>query len=344
MGRSLEAFAAYHRKKETLVDYLQVASAGLALLRRNLDVPNAPTLLGSLVDACGIKHWAEGKHYNNALEKVDASISALADLGIIQQVAAFDVFSRSLIQDVTRFSSQARQRFAPLGHDHHLLKLSPAHRWVSAHCCNDVVGRLNSLSSRLDELQVWIGWSPSGRLSPTLVLFDLIRSVRNRIAHDDGIVGSDLEELSGSREIANALGAFRREYARADFPALPKFKRGRPLNLSTVHSILFGAFLYEIAKEMNAYAVSLLNDDEFIDMAFYYSCLIDEHPFRTLRHRSVENRVRYFLASRYYRKENAPSIDAVRRRLTTQQVQSNGRASTTLWRIALARHEEILLE
>jgi hypothetical protein len=192
VSRSIEAFAAYHRKKEFLTDYTQVVSAGLALLRRNIAVPNAPALLGSLVDACGVKYWGKGKHYQNANEMVKIDSSQLAEQGIIQHIAAFDLFTRSIVQDLGRFSARARKNHAGLNHDHRLLRLSPAGRWVSDHCCNDLAGRLDSLSHRLDELCDWIGWVPSDKLNPALPLFEVIRSIRNAIAHNDGIVGADL--------------------------------------------------------------------------------------------------------------------------------------------------------
>jgi hypothetical protein len=119
--------------------------------------------------------------------------------------------------------------------------------------------------------------------------------------------------------------------------------RGSSLQLEAVHSILFGAFLYEVAKELNARAVSLLDDEEFIDMAFYYSCIVDEHPFRTVRHRSAENRVCYFLAHRYLREVNAPGTDAVIRRLSTQRLPvGKDENITTHWHVALSRHLALL--
>ena len=341
MTRTIEAFAAYHRHKELLTDYLQVSSGGLALLRRNIDVPNAPVLLGAFVDACGVKHWGKGKHYRSAVEKVDAGIAALGEQGVIQHVAAFDVFTRSAVQDASRFCAQARNGFKELNHRHELLRLSSAKRWVSHHCCNDVATRLGPLSKRLGELKQWISWTPSQKLSPTLPLFDLIRSIRNRIAHDGGIVGADLAEISGSPEVAAALVAFRSGYARRDLPPLPQFVRGQSLRLDAVHAILFGAFLYEIAKEVNVYIASLLVDDEFIDMAFYYSSLVEEHPFRTVRHRSAENRVCYFLTERYLREANAPGPERVIKRLASQIVVEPGEPAhdTTYWKVALARHK-----
>ena len=343
MSRSIEAFAAYHGKKEFLTDYMQVTSAGLTLLRRNIDVPNAPALLGSLVDACGIKYWGKGKNYKDAAETVNIGLTQLAEQGVIQHVSAFYLFSRSIIQDVARFSTRARNDNAVLDHDHSLLKLSPAGRWVSEHCCNDLVGRLDTLSHRLEELEQWIGWVPSAKLVQSVPLFELIGSIRNTIAHNDEIVGASLEELAGSRAVAAALVAFRRDYARRDLPRLPTFIRGRPLQLGAVHSILFGAFLYEIAKELNAHAIALLDDGEFIDMAFCYSCIVDEHPFRTIRHRSAENRVSYFLAHRYLREVTAPGTDAIIRRLSTQQLPSaNDETLRTLWQVALARHLTLL--
>ncbi|KTR03653.1 hypothetical protein NS365_17875 [Aureimonas ureilytica] len=340
MPKTIEAFAAYHRQKELLTDYLQVASAGLALLRRNVDVPNAPALLGALVDACGVKHWRVGKQYGSAAEKVEAGIKALGEQGVVQHVAAFDLFSRAAVQDACRFSARARHSFEPLNHEHALLRLSSAKRWVSGHCCNDVAGQLDNLSTRLDQLQVWTGWTPSPALAATLPLFELVRSVRNRIAHDASLVGSHLAELSTSSDTVKALAAFRKTYARADLPTLPEFVRGQPLKLDTVHAILFGAFLYEIAKEVNAHLVGLMDDDEFIDMAFYYSTVVEEHPARTIQHRSPEGRIRHFLADRYLRERGGFDGRRVIERLASQKVaDTNDPANdSTYWKLALERH------
>jgi hypothetical protein len=338
MTRSIEAFQVYHFQKESLTNYLQVSSAGLSLLRRTIDAPNAPVLLGALVDACGVKHWVKGKRYNKAADQVDAGISALADLGVIQHVAAFDIFTRAAVQDLSRFSARARSAFPHLKHDHQLVRLSPANRWVSDHCCNDIAGRLGRLSQRLTELSTWTGWKPTPKLQATLALFDLVRSVRNCIAHGGGTVGSELEELAASKDISNALAAFRAGYTKGDLPPLPALVRRRPLGLQVVHAILFGAFLYEIAKEIRDYVVSWMDDDDFIDMAFYYSCIVEDHPRRTIRHRSVENRVGYFLSD-YWRDNHRPQRLDIVRRLTGETVDSGG---MTYWRVALGRHEALL--
>jgi len=344
MARTIEAYATYHRKKELLTDHLQVATAGLSLLKRNIQTSNAPTLLGSLVDACGVQHWGKGKHYNSADEKVDTALAGLADQGVIQHVAAFDLFTRNLVQDAARFSSRARKTLPHLKHDHQLLRHSSANRWVSDHCCHDLSGKLDTLSKRLDELKLWLGWTPSAQLAPTLPLFELVRSIRNRIAHDDGVIGADLQELAASEEIKAALGAFRAQFSKRDLPALPVFRRGQRLNMTTVHAILFGAFLYEIAKELNAYATTLFDDGDYIDMAFYYSCVVDEHPFRTLRHRSAGNRIAYFLAERYWRDRASPGVATITDRLTSQMLvhAAQPKFNSSYWKVALLRHEELL--
>ncbi|WP_215762550.1 hypothetical protein [Acetobacter sp. P1H12_c] len=344
MARTIEAYATYHRKKELLTDHLQVATAGLSLLKRNIQTSNAPVLLGSLVDACSVDHWGKGKHYKNADEKVDFALASLAEQGIIQHVAAFDLFTRNLVQDIVRFSSRARATLPHCNHDHQLLRLSPAHRWVSNHCCHDLSGKLDTLSKRLDELKLWLGWRPSAKLAVTLPLFDLIRSIRNRIAHDDGMIGSDLQKLAASEEVKTAFAMFRAEYAKRDLPVLPAFKRGQRLNMKTVHAILFGAFLYEIAKELNVHATTLLNDEEYIDMAFYYSCVVEEHPFRTRRHRSAANRIAYFLAERYWRDRVAPGTSAIRNRLDGEALVdiTQPEFNTSYWKVALSRHQELL--
>lgn len=344
MTRTIEAFAVFHRQKEILADYTQVASAALALLRRNIDVPDAPEMLGAMVDACGVKHWGKGKRYNRAIEKVDSGRAALANQGVIQQAAAFDFFSRNLLLDVMRFSPGARATMQLIKHDHRLLMLSPQRRWVVSHCCNDVVSNLGALSSRLDDLKSWIGWAPSEKLTPTLPLFDLLRRIRNRIAHDDAMIGSDLEEFSGGSEVRDAVRAFQTNYARGEAPSLPVFERGKRLQLEPVNAIFFGAFLYEIAKELNAHATGLLDDGGFIDMAFFYSMVVDEHPFRTKRHRSAEARINYFLIERYLRGDGNPGAQAIIQRLNNETLiaERPSKLTSTAWRVALDRHAQLL--
>lgn len=345
MARTIEAYSTYHHKKEQLTANLQVATAGLSLLKRTIQTSNAPALLGSLVDACAVQHWGKGKNYTSADDKVDTALAGLAEQGVIQHVAAFDLFTRSLMQDTVRFSSRARDTLPHCTHDHQLLRLSSANRWVSNHCCHDLSGRLDTLSKRLGEMKLWLRWVPSPKLAATLPLFELIRSVRNRIAHDDGVVGADLQDLAASEEIKVALAAFRAAYAKRDLPALPEFKRGQRLNMTTVHAILFGAFLYEVAKELNAHAAALLNDMEYIDMAFYYSCVVEEHPFRTRRHRSAGNRIAYFLAERYWRENAAPGATAITNRLAGEMLvhSPHHKFNSTYWKVALLRHEELLV-
>ena len=346
MPKSTEAFSSYHRQKELLTEYIQISTAALALLCRNVEVPNAPEMLGTLVDACGIKHWGNGKKYNRAIEKVNAGRDALACQGIIQQVSAFDYFTRNIIVELARLSSRARHEHPQLAHEHHLLKLSPQQRWVISPCCNEVVDHLHDFSERLDELRQWIGWQPSARLIPILPLIDLVRQIRNRIAHYDSFVGSELEEFARSRNVTEALSAFRQRYARRSLPELPSFDRGVRLQLTPVHVILFGAFFYEIAKEVNAHAADLLSDDEFIDMAFFYSCIVSKHSFRTIRHRSADTRIRHYLTGHYLRENNVPSLQRVIRRLSNQSLaQPTQRPNqTTLWRIAQTRHQEMTVQ
>ena len=300
MQRTLEDFALYHRQREQLNDYLQIALAGLTLLNRNISVSNSAILLGALVDACDVSHWRAGTRYHSAAKKVDTVISILGEQGVSQQVALFDLYTRSAIQDVSRFSQRARTDLIRLNHEHKLLRLNQADRWVSHHCCNDLTDKLSGFANRVAELRDWLKWTPTPKLISILPLFELIFKVRNRIAHYAGIVGDDLETFSTSEAVANSLAAFRAHYASGDLPSLPTFVRGRGLNLKAVHAILFGAILYEIAKELNAHLASYIEDNEFIDMAFYYSCVVAEHPFRTVRHRSAENRVQYFLQHRYF--------------------------------------------
>src|SRR5215207_5521108 len=53
-----------------------------------------------------------------------------------------------------------------------------------------------------------------------------------------------------------------------------------------------------------------LTEGEFIDMGFHYGVMVDTHPFRTVRHRTAEARVGYFVGGRYLFRDG-PSAAAV---------------------------------
>ena len=97
-------------------------------------------------------------------------------------------------------------------------------------------------------------------------MLDLVRSVRNRIAHDGSSVGSDLAELAASKENSHALAAFRARYAKGAPLQLPELEGGKPPGLQVVHAILFGLFLYEAEKKLKDYAARLTDDNYFSDM------------------------------------------------------------------------------
>lgn len=342
--KTIEAFAKYHRQKELLTDYIQIGSASLSLLGRNINVSNAPSLMGELVDACSIPHWSKGKRYPEPEKKIASVETSLANFGIIQHTAAFDYFSRNIIVDAMKFSERARVMLPSLTHDHQLLILSPQRRWVMSPCCNEVVDRLGDFSDRLDKLKDWLGWMPRPALVATFPIFHLMRRIRNRITHHDGIVGSDLEEYASSQAVTDAITAFRNQFARGALPPLPTFTRGTALSLHAVHAVLCGAFLYEVAKDLNEHVAELLSVDEFIDMAFYFSSIVDEHPLRTIRHKSAESRINYFLTERYLRSRLLVNGQMIIRRLRSQSLISREwpEASATAWKVARERHEQLL--
>lgn len=340
MARTTEAFAVYHRQKETLAEYVPVATAALGLLERNLSVPDAPAMLGAMVDACGVPHWGRGKRYTNPSAKIATAKAFLANHAVVQHVAAFDNFSRNLALDALRFSASVREN-PRVQHDHSLLMLSPQRRWVANHCCNDVAGKLGDMRDRLEELGDFLGWKVGPKLVPVIPLFHLARRLRNRIVHSDGMVGSDLEEFSSRDDVAAATSAFQAGFTRGKVPKLPEFRRGMPINLDPVHAIFFGAVLYEFAKELNGHVVSRMADDEFIDMAFFYAVIPDDHPFRLRNHRFAENRIGRFLSERYLRERKGPKPLAVIQRLSSSVVEDpdNPQSRTNLWRVALERHK-----
>jgi hypothetical protein len=140
-----------------------------------------------------------------------------------------------------------------------------------------------------------------------------------------------------------ALTAFRTHFSRGEFPPLPVFERGRLLDLKPVHAIFFGGVLYEFAKELNEHVCSKIMDGEFIEMAFYYGALAEFHPYRTIKHRTAEARVCYFLDGRYALGHSF-SRTAVIRRLKSQEINGrhkNKEVVTNLWKIARERHDEI---
>ncbi|MGR9206335.1 hypothetical protein ACU8OG_20740 [Rhizobium leguminosarum] len=342
MARNTESFITYFNQREALTNYLQVGTAAMELLLRNVTAANGPNLLGAFVDACAVSHWGKGKRYPNQIQVVTSGKAEVAHHGIIRHAAAFDNFSRNLVTDSMRFSESARRTLPKLSHDHSLLTLSPQKRWVVCPCCNQVVDKIGSLAERLETLQEWLAWKPTPKLRDTFPLFHLMRRIRNRIAHYDSMVGAELEEYSKGKEVEEAVRHFQKHYSKRTLPALPTFRRGERVMLEAVNSIMFGAVLYVIAKEMNEHAVSLMEDFEFIDMAFFYSSAVEEHSFRTVRHRAAEGRIAYFL-DRYLRRDpRSFKPKDISDRLSRQHVSDSGGSATSLWAVALKRHRDLL--
>jgi hypothetical protein len=342
--KNIEAYARYYRLKEELTEYIQIGAAALELLTRNVSVANGPSLLGGFVDACGVSHWTPGKNYAEPLRKTDEVNRTFTRYAIVQHVAAFDLFSRNIVCDFARFSHWARKHVADLAHNHQLVLLTPQERWGMPPCCNEMGNKLGDLRDRLIDLQRLLSWSLSSKLEAITPLFDLCRMVRNRIVHGDALIGSKLEEFSESSNMASAFNAFRKHFTRRSSPSMPKFERGRLLDLKPVHAIVFGAVLYEFAKELNQHVCSIMIDNEFIDMALYYGALVDFHAYRTMKHRTAGDRVRYFLDGRYVL--GIPiGRDAVIRRLKSQEIETrrmNKDVSTDLWKDSLRAARSII--
>lgn len=294
------------------------------------------------VDACGVSHWTTGKNYSEPLRKTHEVNRTFSRYAVVQHVAAFDLFSRNIVCDFARFSHWARKHIPDLSHTHELVLLTPQERWGMSPCCNEMANKLGDLKDRLVELRKLLSWSPSPRLEAITPLFDLCRMIRNRVVHGDALIGSELAEFSDSSDLTVSLKAFRTHFTRREFPQLPKFERGRLLDIKPVHAIFFGAVVYEFAKELNEHVCSKLTDGEFIDMAFYYGALSDFHPYRTIRHRTAINRVNYFLGR--YLLGSSIGHSAVIRRLKSQEIKAsrNGKKDLTdLWKIACKRHDQL---
>lgn len=341
MPISIESFSAYHSQKQLLSEYIQIGSAAFSLLMRNVDVENGAQLLGGFVDACSTKHWGRGKAFG--VSNVRQIQSDFANFGVVHQTSAFDQFSTSLVIEIAKFSSKARSKYEVLSHDHALLIKSPQSRWVMSPCCNELTDKIGKLSVRLETLKQRLDWVPSSKLVAIFPIFHLARKIRNSITHRDSMIGADLAEFRASSDVTAAFESFRTEYAQRDLPVFPDFHRGDRIKLEPVHAIFFGAVLNEIAKELNLHAVSLLEFEEFIDMAFYYSCMPDNHPFRTIRHKSAEARVKHFLSNRYWRQRSKISTAAVIARLASQKLESSAQSTQapSLWTVALQRHREL---
>lgn len=343
MKKNIEAFARYHHAKESLAEYAQIGTAAIHLLRRNITVSNGASLLGEFVDSCGSDHWSVGKKFPDPVPKTAQIGEMFCRHVLVQQVAAFDLFTRSVVSDFSRFSSWARTNCEELAHSHSLVVLSSQDRWVSASCCHEQENKLGLLSSRLTDVQKLIKWKPSKCLEEILPLFDLARICRNRVVHSDGLVGAELEEVSASAEVKSALKEFRKHYMKADAPLLPHWARGASMSISPENAIFFGAVLYEIAKEINSYVCEKITDAEFVEMAFYYSCVVETHSFRTIKHRAAEARIKHFLASRYLYKEASKikNVSIPLKRTVATQSRKRQTVETTLWKVALERHEQL---
>ncbi|OJT95330.1 MAG: hypothetical protein BGN83_18990 [Rhizobium sp. 63-7] len=342
MARNTEAFIVYVSQREALTNYLQVGTAAMTLLLRNVTAENGPDLLGAFVDACAVKHWGKGKRFPNQIEVVQNGTAEVAHHGIIRHAAAFDNFTRNITIECARFSESGRASLGKLAHTHSLVKKSPQGRWVVCSCCQEKADTIGNLARRLETMEEWLGWRPSPKLADIFPMFHLMRRIRNRIAHYDSMVGADLEEYSESKEVQDAIVHFRKHYAKRDVPTLPKFRRGARISLTAVNSILFGSMLYEIAGEINEHACSMITEREFVDMAFFYSSIVEEHPYRTVQHRTAEARVNYFLDRYLRRGTRSVGLRDIIDRLGSKTVSSESTEPTTLWSVAVQRHRELL--
>ena len=342
MKTNTEAFARYHQAKEELAEYAQIGSAAIHLLKRNVSATNGASLLGVFVDSYGSEHWSAGKLFPDPVRKTLDIGEMFCHHVLVQQISSFDIFTRAIISDFSRFSIWARTNCTEIFHDHVLLNRSPQGRWVAGPCCYEMENKLGDLVNRISDLKRLIHWTPSQKLEPVLPLFDLARMCRNRIVHSDGLIGSDLAEFSSSSQVKNAMAAFRKNYTKSDVPALPTWRRGEQLKITAENAIFFGAVIYEIAKEINVYVCSKITDDEFVEMAFFYSCVVETHPFRTIRHKNAQARIKHYLASRYLYK-GVSRIGSIHQPLKAKISIGSGKnlVESTKWKVALEKHDEL---
>ncbi|ABM41756.1 hypothetical protein Ajs_1563 [Acidovorax sp. JS42] len=341
--QSIEAFARYHRSKEALAELTQIGAAAFGLLRQNVSGLNGGKLLGEFVHACQVPHWSPGKNFTDPVAKTTRIEELFCWHILVQQVSAFDLFTTSIASDLARFSASARETLPELAHDHALLKLSPQARWVSTSCCGDIENKFGDLRNRMDDLKRMVGWQPSTKLAKIRPLLELTRMARNRVVHSDGQVGSELEEFSDSKEVSEAHGYFSKQYTKASPPTLPRWKRGHALVVPPALAIFFGAVLYEFARELNIYASAKLTPKEFVEMAFFYSCVVDTHPGRTIRMNDTEGRIRNYLSERYLFGD-ANAVNDVQVFLKDPIAGEHGKKviESTLWKVALSRHAELV--
>ncbi|MFH2136003.1 MAG: hypothetical protein ABII81_12660 [Pseudomonadota bacterium] len=335
MKVNTEAFARYHSAKESLAEYMQIGAAAIQLLKTNISVTNGAALLGQFVDACDMPHWGEGKRFPNPINKTQEISEMLCRHVLVQQISAFDLFSRNCISDFSRFSKWASNNCPNLKHEHAYAAKSIQNNWHVSPCCNEVTDKLGDLKERLNQLQQYTHWKPSQKLESIIPLFHLARRIRNRIVHSDGIIGSDLEEYSKSNETSSAFTSFAKGYTKSAPPLLPVFTKGEMLCIAPVHAIFFGAVVYEIAKEINQFICSKMDDDDMVKMAFHYGCLVETHPFRTIRHKTTEARIKHFLSSRYNYKSTLKMKDIS---VSLNKHKVSNKDATLLWRVAVDRH------
>jgi hypothetical protein len=335
---SIEAFARYHRSKESLAELAQIGAAAFKLLEQNVGGVGGGKLLGELVHACEVPHWGPGKNFKDPVAKTDRADALFCWHGLVQQVSAFDLFTTSVALDLARFSARARASLSELTHEHALLMLSPQARWVATSCCDARI-KFGDLQNRFDELKQVLGWQPSAKLAKVRPLIELARRARNRVVHNDGLIGSDLAEYAVSKEVSDAYAFFASTYTKAPPPALPIWERGHALVVPPAVTIFFGSVFYEFARELNSYACGMLASEEFVVMAFFYSCVVDTRPGRTIRMNDAGS----YLFERYLFRDahglmDIPALlqDAI------QGVQGKEVTKSTLWKVALSRHAELV--
>jgi hypothetical protein len=203
----------YHERRERLHSLVATAAAELALLGSVVALPNGDEVLGILADAAG-EPWSKRKRFPNPEQRVVEASGLLSNLLVVQALAEFDVFTGHLLADACEFGNTVRSR--PALQHNHIDFHTPAPP-MRAGCCTSLAGefrRKNGLDPRVEQLAIALGLLLPPDFQLILPLFDFFRRARNRIVHNNALVGEDLENFAASPELGAAVTSWNAHFAR----------------------------------------------------------------------------------------------------------------------------------
>jgi hypothetical protein len=297
-----EAFSIYIKHHLDLNLSSKVTTGSVATIRRIVDVPNGDKLMGELIDTADMP-WGTGKPFPNPTQILDKVIKNLAYNGVVQSFSGFEFYLTHLIADLAHFSPLKESTFK---HAHTDSKYNPNDPPSFPRCCFAYAEQFavnNALWTRISELKDKLGIKDKN-LDALMPLFDYFRSMRNCIAHLEGMADKDFIEVADSAELKAGYIFWNKNYARGKAPALPVVERGTKININVTHTIFASAVNYEIGRIFNAKAVELLGIDGIVEMACYYALLVDKSDFRNDRKvGSADGAVSNFLSNKYFVKE-----------------------------------------